>query len=108
MKLFRPIAEKLTKAKFQRNDWRIIENIAAQDFERIIQTYREKGWEFRDAYQSFNAELKKWQCKLRKGNSTLRCEWQAEQKGRIYGPSRPVSGLGKEFNFSVLETPSRR
>lgn len=108
MKLFRLLAEKHTESKFRRNGWRIVESLPAADFAHIIETYRDDGWEFSDAYRSFDGALDKWRCKLRKGTSTLHCQWTSAQKGRIYGPSRPVGGLGKSFNLPVLNTPSRQ
>ena len=102
------LSRKYVESKYRRNNLRVIEDISAERFRAILQYYVENGWELTDNYGSFNEERERWRCKLRKGNSTLECEWDKRYEGRIYGPAKIVNGLGKESGFDVLELPRWR
>lgn len=102
------LGRKYVESKYRRNNLRVIEDIPAKKFGATLQAYTETGWELTDNYRSFNEDRERWRCKLRKGTSTLKCEWDKRHNGRISGPAYVVDGLGKEFGFAVLESPKWR
>ncbi|WP_102795089.1 hypothetical protein [Bowmanella denitrificans] len=106
MNLISLIRRKYVELTFRRYDLRIVEAIGAQQFEHIIQVYRNSGWEITDAYQAFSPDAERWHCKLRKGTSVLECEWQHQRFGSISGAARIINALANEFELVVLEYPT--
>ena len=111
-----------TKYKYKRDQLNIIQQIPTQQFQKIIQKYQQDGWELASEYHpadfwvnglvdhgvdhGADHGVDHWKCKLRKGTSTLICEWNNEVEGEISGPQRIIIGLGKEFILSVRTCPT--
>lgn len=94
--------------RYKRYDLNIIENIRAETFEQIMEHYCSQGWEKADVFRSFDADSKKWSCKLRKGHQTLNCLWDRNQAGSISGMSRIIRSMAEQFSLKVNQTPSKR
>jgi hypothetical protein len=95
-----------TQYKYKRDKLNIIQQIPTTQFQQIVQKYQQDGWEMSSEYHAADKWLDHWQCKLRKGTSTLICEWTTVTKGEISGPQRVIIGLGKEFILTVKSAPS--
>ena len=108
MGLFSQLKQHYVASSFRRNDLKIIEAIEASTFGRILDDYTEQGWELTDAYGAFDENTPRWDCKLRKGASTLSCKWRREEEGSISGLTRIVTGLAERYNLTVHDTPSQR
>jgi len=105
MSLFALLGRKLTEFKYQYYGLNIIQEVPAERFHSIISQYIERGWELSGEYNEIDAEVYQWSCKLRKGTSTLICEWDETIKGNFIGPERIVFGLGQEFCFTANTAP---
>ncbi len=107
MGLFTNIRRALTASKFQRKDLKIIEAIPTERFATIVFQFKDEGWELTDAPGDLDVSCDSWQGKLRKGTSTLTCNWNNDDEGEIVGLTRIIDGIGKDFNLKVQSTPSR-
>lgn len=105
MTLFALLRKKLTEFKYQYYGLNIIQEVSAERFHLIISQYIERGWELSGEYNELGAGLSHWSCKLRKGTSTLNCEWHETTHGNFIGPQRIVFGLGQEFGFTANKAP---
>ena len=110
MTLLQQIYKKYIQYKFKRDNLNIIENIPALRFDEVVLACIKGGWETDYAYLPFSRDVvnqqNQWQCKLRKGTSTLICQWKHATSGSIRGPKRIVKGLGSEFELGVSPYPS--
>ena len=117
MPLFSSLARKLVEFKYQYYGLNIIQEVPKNRFHFIIALYVERGWEISGEYfpinssndsgnhSSANSSPSKWSCKLRKGTSTLLCEWCEESDGSFIAPERIVFGLGQEFGLTPSKAP---
>lgn len=99
------LVRKLTAFKFKYYELNIIQDIQKERFTEIISNYEAQGWEVAGMHQGTKFDDDDWNCKLRKGQSTLNCEWSKRSKGRIVGPQRIIAALGKEFALPSLKSP---
>ncbi|GGW83721.1 hypothetical protein [Alteromonas halophila] len=106
--MFKALARKYVELKYRRNNWRIIENLSAEQFAVVLRNYREDGWELTNTYRAFDASLPDWKGKLRKGTSTLDCQWNASGKGRIIGQAQVMGGVADKLGVSVHTAPTFR
>lgn len=98
------LGRKLTEFKFKYYELNIIQDIQNERFSEIISNYVAQGWEVAGSYQGATSD-DDWDCKLRKGQSELKCEWSKRSKGSIIGPQRIIVALGKEFALPALKSP---
>lgn len=105
MNLFALIGRKLTEFKYRYYGLNIIQELPSGQFNEIIEVYKERGWELADPYQSINPNAEQWKIKLRKGTSTVYCEWNKKVGGSMLGPQRILYGMGNEFGLSVSDKP---
>ncbi|MFQ3251458.1 MAG: hypothetical protein ACI9O6_003308 [Glaciecola sp.] len=105
MSLFASLKRKLTEFKYQYYGLNIIQEVPSERFHLIIALYVERGWEMSGDYREAGIKSSDWNCKLRKGTSTLLCEWDTRNHGTFIGPERIVYGLGKEFGFTANTAP---
>ena len=105
MTLFALIRKKLTEFKYQYYGLNIIQEVSAERFHLIISQYIERGWELSGDYNELEAGSSQWSCRLRKGTSTLNCEWHEITQGNFIGPQRIIFGLGQEFGFTANTAP---
>lgn len=105
MFFFALLRKKLTEFKYQYYGLNIIQGISAERFHLIISQYIDRGWELSGEYNELETGIDYWSCKLRKGTSTLSCEWSEMTQGSFIGPERVVFGLGQEFGFTAIKAP---
>jgi hypothetical protein len=105
MSLFALLGQKLTEFKYQYYGLNIIQEVSEERFHQIISQYVGRGWELSGEYNELESGISLWSCKLRKGTSTLRCEWDEAIKGNFIGPERIIFGLGKEYGFTANKAP---
>lgn len=105
MSIFALLRKKLTEFKYQYYGLNIIQKVSAERFHLIISQYIDRGWELSGEYNEIGTGLSHWSCKLRKGTSTLNCEWNETTQGNFVGPQRIVVGLGQEFGFTANKAP---
>lgn len=105
MSLFKRWRQARTRARYQRLDLRIIEGIPTAMFSQILDDYTAQGWEVSEARGEFAPHGKFWQGKIRKGYSTLECEWHALGLGRITGPARIIQGLAVQRQMTAARYP---
>lgn len=105
MNLFALLIKKLTEFKYRYYGLNIIQEVPAERFHLIICQYIDRGWEVSGDYNENGACLSHWSCKLRKGTSTLNCEWNEKTQGNFIGPQRIIFGLGQEFGLTANEAP---
>ncbi|MCW8092732.1 hypothetical protein [Alteromonas sp. ASW11-130] len=105
--MFRILKHKLVASKFKRHGLGIIEDIAAENFTRIVEYHKSRGWEFCGSPNQFNWS-KTWTVKLRKGTSELKLTWQPQFQGNIIGIKRILNGVASHFGLHVLDCPTHR
>ena len=105
MSFFTLLGKKLTEFKYHYYGLFIIQEVPVERFHSIISLYVERGWELSGEYNAIEDAISPWSCKLRKGTSTLVCEWDEAIQGNFIGPERIVYGLGQEFCFTANSAP---
>jgi hypothetical protein len=105
MSFFTLLGKRLTEFKYHYYGLFIIQEVGADRFHSIISQYIERGWELSGEYNEIEDAIPQWSCKLRKGTSTLVCEWDETIQGSFIGPERIVCGLGQEFCFTANNAP---
>lgn len=107
--MIKSLSKKLTAFKFKYYELNIIQDIPNDKFNQIITRYKADGWEVSGAYHGqdslVNPDSSKWECKLRKGQSALNCEWSSVSMGKVIGPQRIIVALGKTYDLVVLTSP---
>lgn len=104
--MLRRFLHNLTVSRFKKQQLNIIENIPAETFSQILDTYVSKGWEVSHSYGAFSAENNKWDAQLRKGTSELQLRWKKAHQGSLFGPDRIVRGVAEEFSQEALAVPT--
>jgi hypothetical protein len=105
MSLIRLIKRKHLEYQFKRDKLNIIQEIPTERFEQIIQELIDQGWEMCDEYRNKDAWVLRWHGSLRKGTSTLKCQWRKDELGSIYGPERIIKSIGSDFGFGIRDMP---
>jgi hypothetical protein len=105
MSFFTLLVKKLTEFKYRYYGLFIIQQVPDDRFHSIILQYKERGWELSGEYNRIEDATPQWSCKLRKGTSTLVCEWDEKIEGSFIGPERIVCGLGQEFCLIANNAP---
>ena len=101
MPLLVRMSRALWKLRFHLLRLATIKDIPTDAFETAVRQLQEAGWRKVREYDGFDAWIDYGRVVLRRGRSTLKCEWDNYTEGSIEGPRRIVEELGRELGFAV-------
>ncbi|GAB3020250.1 hypothetical protein [Bowmanella dokdonensis] len=104
MNPFRALYRALLRRKFRSRGLAIIQAIPRIQFDSVIETCLQEGWEKGRLYEGTDSWRKDGRLSLRKGTSTLEFE-RNEDQGQITGPRPAIEGLARRYDLAFFNEP---
>jgi hypothetical protein len=101
MPWFARILRWLAKLKFRLLHRATIKDIAGARFKGLVAVLARDGWRARAAYTGFDAGIDYDCVRLRRGFTSLKCEWDNWSEWSIEGPRRVIEAIAAENELKV-------
>jgi hypothetical protein len=99
------IKRKIIAARFKRQHLSIVQLIPSEEINTILNSMVDEGWEVAAQHDTTASLDLHGECIIRRGQSTLHFTFSPTQIGEIFGPSRIIDALAKQYGMKVFSSP---